>query len=378
MQDLASKVVCAQKTAEQFGVPYFLKQILCDAINKGASDIHFEHYEHYYRIRFRIDGLLIDAAECPKQLASNLTTRLKIMANLDISEKRLPQDGRIKLQLSAEHPIDCRVSTCPTLQGEKIVLRMLETDVARFNLDTLGMDASQIAAFTHALHQSQGLILVTGPTGSGKTVSLYTGLCEINSIEKNISTVEDPVEIQIPGINQVPINLKTGLNFAIALRALLRQDPDVIMVGEIRDLETAEIAINAAQTGHLVLSTLHTNSASETLVRLSNMGVPSYNIASAISLIIAQRLVRKLCAVCKVSQLASSGCQHCTNGYSGRTGIYEIMPISAKLTDMILTKESASAIEDQAIKEGMQTLHQSALNRVREGLTSLCEVNRVI
>ncbi len=380
----------------------YLNKIFHDAIYRGASDIHFEPYELSYRIRFRIDGILISVDEPPKQFANNITARLKILANLDISERRLPQDGRIKLQLSANSAIDCRVSTCPTLQGEKIVLRMLETNLHTLQLDNLGMNSQQIATFTKALAQSQGLILVTGPTGSGKTVSLYTGLCHLNTLEKNISTVEDPVEIQIPGINQVPINIKTGLNFATALRAILRQDPDIIMVGEIRDLETAQIAVNASQTGHLVLSTLHTNSTSETLIRLANMGVPAYNIASAISLIIAQRLVRQLCIVCKIAQTlpvaitiqegfleseipqlklygpGTDNCHHCTDGYDGRVGIYEVMPISATMTEIILTRANVVEIQKQAHKEGILTLRESALDKVRTGITSLCEINRVI
>ncbi len=418
----------AQKAAESFGLPHFeftnvlptisalddeephhdndspvvrfINNILLDAIKKGASDIHFEPYEHHYRIRFRIDGLLVEVAQPPKQFANNLTARLKIMANLDIAERRLPQDGRITFKHT--HPIDCRVNTCPTLQGEKIVLRLLESNQEILNIDHLGLESTQKMAVLKALQRANGLILVTGPTGSGKTVTLYTALRILNTIEKNISTVEDPVEIQLPGINQVHINPKTGLGFADVLRALLRQDPDIIMIGEIRDLETAQIAVKASQTGHLVLSTLHTNSAAETLVRIANMGLPAYNIASSISLIIAQRLVRKLCDHCKqphkipattllqegfqpdeitTLQIYSSGsihCPHCTDGFRGRIGIYEIMPISTAMTESILHHSSTNKLNQQAKKEGVISLREAGLQKVRNAITSLAELNRIL
>jgi type IV pilus assembly protein PilB len=377
----------------------FINKMLLDAIRKGASDLHFEPYEKSYRIRFRIDGILHEMASPPVALSTRLSARLKVMSRLDIAEKRVPQDGRIKLKLSAKKSIDFRVSTLPTLWGEKIVMRILDSDSAMLGIDVLGYEENQKQLYLDALAQPQGMILVTGPTGSGKTVSLYTGLAILNTSETNISTAEDPVEINLPGVNQVQVNPRAGLTFASALKAFLRQDPDVVMVGEIRDLETAEIAIKAAQTGHLVLSTLHTNSAPETLTRLLNMGVPSYNVASSVSLIIAQRLARRLCGQCKQPEVLPEaellrqgftpqqlpnikvfkpvGCEHCTNGYKGRVGIYEVMPVSAKMADIIMQGGNSLDIATQAQAEGVNNLRQSGLIKAAAGLTSLAEVNRV-
>jgi type IV pilus assembly protein PilB len=377
----------------------FINKMLHDAVRKGASDLHFEPYEKSYRIRFRIDGILHEVASPPVALAGRLSARLKVMSRLDIAEKRVPQDGRIKLKLSQKKSIDFRVSSLPTLWGEKIVMRILDSDSAMLGIDILGYEDAQKQLYLHALEQPQGMILVTGPTGSGKTVSLYTGLNILNTEETNISTAEDPVEINLAGINQVQMNIKAGLTFPIALKAFLRQDPDVIMVGEIRDLETAEIAIKAAQTGHLVLSTLHTNSAPETLTRLLNMGVPAYNVASSVSLIIAQRLARRLCNHCKTpdqlpeaellrqgftpAQLVTmklfkpNGCEYCTGGYKGRVGIYEVMPISAVIAQKIMNGENSLEIAKQAQLEGINNLRQSGLVKAAAGLTSLAEINRV-
>lgn len=378
----------------------FINARLLDAIKRGASDLHFEPYEHSYRVRFRIDGLLHEVASPPPALAGRLAARLKVMSKLDIAERRLPQDGRIKLRLSRTKAIDFRVSTLPTLWGEKIVLRILDSSSAQLGIDVLGYEPEQKALYMKALAQPQGMILVTGPTGSGKTVSLYTGLNILNTADRNIATAEDPVEINLPGINQVQVNPKAGLTFPSALRAFLRQDPDVVMVGEIRDLETAEIAIKAAQTGHLVLSTLHTNSAAETLTRLLNMGVPSYNVASSVSLIIAQRLARRLCSHCKApepigpqqlkelgyseEQIAAGftiykpvGCDACTGGYKGRVGIYEVMPISERLAKIIMEGGNSLDIAAQAGREGVKNLRQSALKKAADGVTSLAEVERV-
>ncbi|MAD76673.1 MAG: type IV-A pilus assembly ATPase PilB [Rheinheimera sp.] len=377
----------------------FINKMLLDAIRKGASDLHFEPYEKLYRIRFRIDGILNEVANPPVALASRLSARLKVMSRLDIAEKRVPQDGRIKLKLSAKKSIDFRVSSLPTLWGEKIVMRILDSDSAMLGIDVLGYEDIQKQRYLAALAQPQGMILVTGPTGSGKTVSLYTGLAILNTSETNISTAEDPVEINLTGINQVQVNPRAGLTFATALKSFLRQDPDVVMVGEVRDLETAEIAIKAAQTGHLVLSTLHTNSAPETLTRLLNMGVPAYNVASSVSLIIAQRLARRLCPKCKApEQLPEAellrqgftqeqlgnitifkpvGCENCTNGYKGRVGIYEVMPISGKMADIIMADGNSLDIAQQAAKEGINSLRQSGLIKAAAGVTSLPEVNRV-
>lgn len=385
--------------AEDQPIIAFINKMLHDAIRRGASDLHFEPYEKTYRIRFRIDGILHEVAAPPVALAGRLSARLKVMSKLDIAEKRVPQDGRIKLKLSAKKSIDFRVSSLPTLWGEKIVMRILDSDSAMLGIDVLGYEASQKQLYLDALAQPQGMILVTGPTGSGKTVSLYTGLNILNTEETNISTAEDPVEINLPGINQVQVNPRAGLTFPSALKAFLRQDPDVIMVGEIRDLETAEIAIKAAQTGHLVLSTLHTNSAPETLTRLLNMGVPAYNVASSVSLIIAQRLARRLCPHCKkpeqlpelelikqgftTDQLGSIklfkpiGCDYCTGGYKGRVGIYEVMPISGKIAEIIMAGGNSLEIAKQAQLEGINNLRQSGLLKAAAGLTSLAEINRV-
>lgn len=377
----------------------FINKMLLDAIRRGASDLHFEPYEKIYRIRFRIDGILHEVATPPVALATRLSARLKVMSRLDIAEKRVPQDGRIKLKLSAKKSIDFRVSTLPTLWGEKVVMRILDSDSAMLGIDVLGYEEHQKKLYLEALAQPQGMILVTGPTGSGKTVSLYTGLAILNTSETNISTAEDPVEINLAGVNQVQVNPRAGLTFASALKAFLRQDPDVVMVGEVRDLETAEIAIKAAQTGHLVLSTLHTNSAPETLTRLLNMGVPSYNVASSVSLIIAQRLARRLCSHCKQPEILPEqellkqgftpqqlpsvkvfkpvGCDHCTNGYKGRVGIYEVMPVSGKMADIIMQGGNSLDIAAQAQQEGVNNLRQSGLIKAAAGLTSLAEINRV-
>ena len=378
----------------------FVNKILLDAIRSGASDIHFEPYEKVYRIRLRTDGILQEVARPPINLAPRIASRLKVMSHMDISERRLPQDGRIKMKLSRARDIDFRVNTLPTLWGEKLVLRILDPSSAQMGIDSLGYEDEQKALFMQGLAKSQGMILVTGPTGSGKTVSLYTGLNLLNSPETNISAAEDPVEMNLEGINQVAVNARIGLSFAAALRSFLRQDPDIIMVGEIRDLETAEIAIKAAQTGHLVLSTLHTNSAAETLTRLRNMGVASYNLATSVNLIIAQRLCRRLCTHCKqpmqlpdnalleagfhAAQLDSltlfgpSGCDVCSQGYKGRVGIYEVVPVTDGIARIIMADGNSIEIADQARKEGFSSLRQSALRKVAQGLTSLEEANRVI
>ncbi|HEY8554493.1 MAG TPA: type IV-A pilus assembly ATPase PilB [Burkholderiales bacterium] len=377
----------------------FVNKVLIDAINKGASDIHIEPYEKTYRVRYRQDGVLHEVANPPLALASRIAARIKILARLDIAERRVPQDGRIKMRLSKNRAIDFRVSTLPTLWGEKIVLRLLDPTSATLGVDKLGFEEQQKQFFLEAIHRPYGMVLVTGPTGSGKTVTLYTALNILNTPGTNISTAEDPVEINVPGINQVNINDKAGLTFAAALRAFLRQDPDVIMVGEIRDLETAEIAIKAAQTGHMVLSTLHTNDAPATLTRLVNMGVPPFNIASAVNLIIAQRLARRLCNNCKVPvnvpepallkagfkpeeigklQLYGPvGCDACNKGYKGRVGIYQVMPVSEEIGNIIMRGGNQLDIELQAQKEGIPDLRQSGLNKVRQGITSLEEIERV-
>ncbi len=379
----------------------FVNKIMLDAIRKSASDIHFEPYEKYYRIRLRIDGVLREIAQPPVQLATKLAARLKVMSRLDIAERRVPQDGRIKMRLSKNRSIDFRVSSCPTLFGEKIVLRILDASTAMMGIDALGYEPFQKELYMKTLARPQGMILVTGPTGSGKTVSLYTGLAILNVEDTNISTAEDPAEIVLPGVNQVNVNPKVGLTFASALRAFLRQDPDVIMVGEVRDLETAEIAIKAAQTGHLVLSTLHTNDAPQTLTRMVDMGVKPYAIATSVSLIIAQRLARRLCPNCKApldlphdallkegftdEQIAASdfkvykavGCSQCTDGYKGRVGIYEVLPVTEAIGRIILEGGSAPHIRDQARKDGVWDLRTAGLKKCRDGLTSLEEVNRV-
>ena len=378
----------------------FVNKILLDAIKKGASDIHFEPYEKIFRVRTRIDGVLKEVALPPVQLAVKIVARLKVMARLDIAERRVPQDGRIKMRLSKNRAIDFRVSTCPTLFGEKVVTRILDPSSAMMGIDALGYEPMQREIYLRYLAKPQGMILVTGPTGSGKTVSLYTGLNILNTEDCNISTAEDPAEINLPGINQVNVNPKVGLTFAGALRAFLRQDPDVIMVGEIRDLETAEIAIKAAQTGHLVLSTLHTNDAPQTLTRLVDMGVKPYAIATSVSLIIAQRLARKLCNNCKQSTdipaealkkegfeqtdidsgirvYKAIGCSQCTDGYKGRLGLYQVMPVTETIGRIIMEGGSAIDINDQATKDGVWNLRRAGLNKVRDGLTSLEEVNNV-
>jgi type IV pilus assembly protein PilB len=378
----------------------FVNKLMLDAIRRGASDIHFEPYEKTYRVRFRMDGVLKEIAQPPVQLAGKLAARLKVMSRLDIAERRVPQDGRIKMRLSKNRAIDFRVSSCPTLFGEKIVMRILDPSSAALGIDALGYEPRQKDLYVKYLAKPQGMILVTGPTGSGKTVSLYTGLHILNREDTNISTAEDPSEINLPGVNQVNVNPKVGLTFAAAMRAFLRQDPDVIMVGEIRDLETAEIAIKAAQTGHLVLSTLHTNDAPQTLTRLVDMGVKPYAIATSVSLIIAQRLARRLCATCKVPMdvpreallkegfqpadieagiriFAPKGCTQCTDGYKGRVGIYQVMPVTETIARLILAGGSAVDIADQSAKEGFWDLRRSGLEKVRNGLTSLEEVNSV-
>ena len=389
----------AVDAADETPIVRFVNKVLLDAIRTGASDIHVEPFEKTYRIRFRTDGILKEIARPPLNIANRIASRLKVMAQMDISERRLPQDGRIQMKVSRTRAIDFRVNSLPTLWGEKIVLRILDPGSAQLGIDALGYEESQKKLFLNALQQSQGMILVTGPTGSGKTVSLYTGLNILNTPETNISTAEDPVEMNLEGINQVPVNVKIGLTFAMALRAFLRQDPDVIMVGEIRDLETAEIAIKAAQTGHLVLSTLRTNSAPETLTRLRNMGIPSFNLATSVTLIIAQRLCRRLCNHCKVplklpekvlldagftpEQLpglglfSQVGCDACNEGYKGRLGIYEVVPITDGISRIIMQDGNSIEIADQARKEGFNSLRQSALLKVANGLTSLEEANRV-
>ncbi|KRA17806.1 type IV-A pilus assembly ATPase PilB [Lysobacter sp. Root604] len=377
----------------------FVNKVLVDAIRRGASDIHFEPYETDYRVRLRIDGILKQVAKVPVKLSPRIAARLKVMAQLDIAEKRVPQDGRIKLNLSKTKQIDFRVSTLPTLFGEKIVLRILDGSAARLGVDKLGYEEDQKELFVGAVVKPYGMVLVTGPTGSGKTVSLYTALNILNDDMRNISTVEDPVEIRVPGINQVQMNVKRGMTFAAALRSFLRQDPDVIMVGEIRDLETAEIAIKAAQTGHMVLSTLHTNDAPQTIARLMNMGVAPYNITSSVTLVIAQRLARRL-HDCKrevhlpehallaegfthdeivggLKIYEAAGCPDCTEGYKGRTGIYQVMPMTEQIQAIVLEGGNAMQIAAAALKSGVRDLRQSALMKVRNGVTSLSEINRV-
>ncbi|MCL2917736.1 type IV-A pilus assembly ATPase PilB [Shewanella litorisediminis] len=386
--------------ADDAPIVIYINKILTDAIRRGASDLHFEPYEKRYRIRFRIDGILHEVSEPPINLSGRIAARLKVMSKLDIAERRLPQDGRIKMKLSRTKSIDFRVSTLPTLWGEKIVMRILDSSSAQLGIEKLGYEPDQKQLYLDNLAKPQGMILVTGPTGSGKTVSLYTGLNILNTAERNISTAEDPVEINLEGVNQVHINTKAGLTFASALRSFLRQDPDVVMVGEIRDLETAEIAIKAAQTGHLVLSTLHTNSAAETLTRLLNMGVPGYNIASSVNLIIAQRLARRLCPECKQpedipnhelerlgfneAQIAEGftaykpcGCDLCSGGYKGRVGIYEVMPMSDEIARVIMEGGNSLEIARMAKSQGVRDLRLSGLLKVIQGVTSIAEVNRV-
>lgn len=385
---------------EDAPVVRFVNKVLLDAIKRGASDIHFEPYEKIFRVRTRLDGVLSEVALPPIALAKKVIARLKVMSRMDIAERRVPQDGRIKMRLSKNRAIDFRVNTCPTLFGEKVVLRILDPASAKLGIDALGYDEKQKALYLKHLAKPYGMILVTGPTGSGKTVSLYTGLNILNTVDRNISTAEDPAEINLVGINQVNVNPKVGLTFATALRAFLRQDPDIIMVGEIRDIETAEIAIKAAQTGHLVLSTLHTNDAPKTLSRLVDMGVKPYAIATSVSLIIAQRLARKLCPNCKevrnvphealakegfsaadiksdMTIFGPVGCKKCNDGYKGRLGIFQVMEVSEKMGRIIMEGGNAMQIADQATKEGVQDLRQSGLNKVKDGITSLEEINRV-
>ncbi|WP_340648506.1 type IV-A pilus assembly ATPase PilB [Pseudoxanthomonas winnipegensis] len=385
---------------EDTPVVKFVNKMLVDAIRRGASDIHFEPYETDYRVRLRIDGILKTVARAPQKLNQRIAARLKVMSQLDIAEKRVPQDGRIKLNLSKTRQIDFRVSTLPTLFGEKIVLRILDGSAAKLGIDKLGYEPDQQKLFLDAIHKPYGMVLVTGPTGSGKTVSLYTALGILNDDTRNISTAEDPVEIRLPGVNQVQQNNKRGMTFAAALRSFLRQDPDIIMVGEIRDLETAEIAVKAAQTGHMVLSTLHTNDAPQTIARLMNMGIAPYNITSSVTLVIAQRLARRLCTRCKrpatipakallaegfsqaeldegFSVFEAVGCDECTEGYKGRVGIYQVMPMTDEIATIILEGGGAIQIAEAAQRSGIRDLRQSALWKVKQGLTSLAEINRV-
>ena len=385
--------------ADDAPVVRFVNKVLVDAIRRGASDIHFEPYEDHYRVRFRIDGVLATQVKPPKKMAPRLAARVKVMSSLDIAERRVPQDGRIKLNLSKGQAFDFRVSTCPTLWGEKIVMRILDSSGAFLGPEKLGFEPAQKDAYLTAINKPYGMVLVTGPTGSGKTVSLYTALGLLNNEGTNISTVEDPVEIRMKGVNQVQQNTKQGLTFAAALRSFLRQDPDIIMVGEIRDLETAEIAIKAAQTGHLVLSTLHTNDAPQSVARLANMGVPTYNIASTVHLVLAQRLGRTLHKCKKIEEVPedallkvgfkeeeieegikifqANGCDQCTAGYKGRSGVFQVMPISEPMEEIILQGGNALELARQAQKEGIIDLRRAALNKVKSGMFSLTEMNRV-
>jgi type IV pilus assembly protein PilB len=391
----------ANPDVEDAPVVKYIQKILLDAIGAGVSDIHFEPYEKFYRIRYRLDGILKEVAQPPLAIKDKMASRIKVISRLDISEKRVPQDGRMKLTLSKSRAIDFRVSTLPTLYGEKIVLRILDAAGVKLGIEALGYEPDQQQIILDAIKRPYGMILVTGPTGSGKTVSLYTCLNILNQPGVNIATAEDPAEIQLAGVNQVNINEKQGLNFANALRAFLRQDPDIIMVGEIRDLETADIAIKAAQTGHLVMSTLHTNDAPATLMRLANMGVPAFNIASSVILITAQRLGRKLCTVCKKAEeippeallqagfteedidgtwqcFGPVGCDHCFGtGYKGRVGIYEVMPITDDMRQIIMRAGNALDIAEQARKDGVKNLRQSGLLKVKQGMTSLEEIEAV-
>ena len=392
--------VVGRDDIEDAPVVKFVNKILLDAIRRGASDIHFEPYEKFFRVRTRLDGVLSEVATPPVALTNKVCARLKVMSRMDIAERRVPQDGRIKMRVTKKRAIDFRVNTCPTLFGEKIVLRILDPTSAQLGIDVLGYEEQQKNLYLKHLNKPYGMILVTGPTGSGKTVSLYTGLNILNTADRNISTAEDPAEINLPGINQVNVNPKVGLTFASSLKAFLRQDPDIIMVGEIRDLETAEIAIKAAQTGHLVLSTLHTNDAPRTLTRLVDMGVKPYAIATSVSLIIAQRLARRLCDNCKEPQeiprealekegftaedidgnltvFGAKGCKSCNEGYKGRVGIFQVMEVSESMGRIIMEGGNAMQIADQATKEGVIDLRRAGLNKVKEGVTSLTEVNRV-
>lgn len=378
----------------------FVNKVLLDAIRKGASDVHFEPYEKIYRVRLRIDGDLGELAKPPVALANKIATRIKVMSRLNVAERRVPQDGRIRLRLSKSKAIDFRVSTCPTLYGEKVVMRLLDSDAARLNIDALGYEDFQKKLFLKNLSKPYGMFLVTGPTGSGKTVSLYTGINMLNTGDVNISTVEDPVEINIPGVNQVQVDEKSGMTFPKALKAFLRQDPDIILVGEIRDIETGSIAVKAAQTGHMVMSTLHTNDAPQTITRMFDMGIPAFAIATTINIIIAQRLARRLCVHCRVaveipkdSLLAEGftetdvargfkvyravGCEQCNGGYKGRTGIYQVMPVSDAMKRLIMEGANAIGLADQSRKEGIPDIRRSGLRKVQDGVTSLEEINTV-
>jgi len=378
----------------------FVNKIMLDAIRKGASDIHFEPYEKFYRVRFRMDGVLREMTKPPILLSAKIAARIKVMSRLDVSERRVPQDGRIKLKLSKNKAIDFRVSTCPTLWGEKVVMRILDPASAFLGIDMLGYEEDQRQIFLAQVAKPYGMFLVTGPTGSGKTVSLYTGVGILNTADRNISTVEDPVEINLPGVNQLQVDERTGMTFAKALRSFLRQDPDVILVGEIRDLETGSIAVKAAQTGHLVLSTLHTNDAPQTLTRLIDMGVQPFAVATAVNVIIGQRLARRLCPHCKapadipkegllaegfseeevesgMTVFQAVGCDKCNDGYKGRVGIYQVMPISDEMRRLIMEGRNAIDLADQAHREGIRDIRQSALLKVRNGVTSMQEINRV-
>ncbi len=378
----------------------FVNKMLLDAIKKGASDLHFEPYEKYYRVRFRIDGVLTEIAKPPVALAGKIAARIKVMSRLNVAERRVPQDGRIKLKLSKNKAIDFRVSTCPTLYGEKVVMRILDSSAAKLDIDMLGYEDFQKELFLENLYKPYGMFLVTGPTGSGKTVSLYTGINLLNQIEVNISTAEDPVEINLPGVNQVQIDERTGMTFPKALKAFLRQDPDIILVGEIRDLDTASIAVKAAQTGHMVMSTLHTNDAPQTLTRLQDMGIAPFAVATSINLITGQRLARRLCSHCKkVSDIPKDalkdegfpeellekdfkvyeavGCDQCNQGYKGRTGLYQVMPISDTMKRLIMEQANAITLADQAAKEGIWDIRRSGIQKVYDGLIDMKELNRV-
>lgn len=374
----------------------FVNSLILNAVKQAASDVHLEPFEHDYRVRLRCDGVLHETTRVPSMLAERAVARIKVMAQLNVSERRLPQDGRLRVHINSHRAIDFRINSCPTVYGEKMVLRQLASDTTQLSIDGLGLSGQQHSLYQQALAQSHGMILVTGPTGSGKTVTLYAGLSQLNTPERNISTVEDPAEIILPGVNQVNVQSKIGLTFAEAMRAFLRQDPDVIMVGEIRDAETASIASRAAQTGHLVLATLHTNDATQTLQRLHDMGIPSYSLASSLSLVIAQRLVRKLCRHCAqpveldpvlieryehtgaLTPRRAVGCSRCHNGYAGRTGVYEFLPISERIQQHIAAHDTAQQIRATAIKEGMQTLQHSAFALVAQGITSWPELERVV
>lgn len=377
----------------------FVNKVLLDAIKKGASDLHFEPYEKIYRVRFRIDGVLAEMAKPPVVLAGKIAARIKVMSRLDVSERRVPQDGRIKLKLSKNKAIDFRVSTCPTLFGEKVVMRILDSDSAKLGIDQLGYEDFQKELFLENLHKPYGMFLVTGPTGSGKTVSLYTGINILNQVGINISTAEDPVEIQLAGVNQVQVDEKTGMTFPKALKAFLRQDPDVILVGEIRDFETGSIAVKAAQTGHMVMSTLHTNDGPQTLTRLQDMGIPAFAVATTINIIIAQRLARRLHSCMQpveypeqqlleegfsneqvkagLKLLQAVGCDECNSGFKGRTGIYQVMPISDAMKRLIMEEANAVTLADEAAKEGIPNIRDAGLMKVAKGITSLEEINRV-